>query len=39
VAGVLDHLEVWDRSTWRDYMKQVEENVENAAERIAAQRD
>ena len=39
VAGVLDHLEVWDRATWREYMKQVEENVENAAERIAAQRD
>jgi MraZ protein len=39
VVGVLDHLEIWDRAAWRDYMKQVEENVEDAAERLAAQRD
>jgi MraZ protein len=39
VVGVLDHLEVWDRAAWREYMKRVEENVENAAERLAAQRD
>jgi len=39
VVGVFDHLEVWDRATWRGYMKQVEENVEDAAERLAAQHD
>ena len=39
VVGVLDHLEVWDRAAWREYMKQVEENVEDAAERLAAQHD
>ena len=39
VVGVRDHLEIWDRPTWRGYMKQVEENVEDAAERLAAQRD
>ena len=39
VVGVLDHLEVWDRVAWREYMKQVEENVEDAAERLAAQHD
>ena len=39
VVGVFDHLEVWDRVAWRGYMKQVEENVEDAAERLAAQHD
>jgi MraZ protein len=39
VVGVRDHLEIWDRETWRQYMKQVEENVEDAAERLAAQHD
>ena len=39
VVGVFDHLEVWDRATWREYMKQVEESVEDAAERLAAQHD
>jgi MraZ protein len=39
VVGVLDHLEIWDRAAWRDHMKQLEENIENAAERLAAQRD
>lgn len=39
VVGVLDHLEIWDREGWRRYMKQVEESVEDAAERLAAQHD
>ena len=39
VVGVLDHLEVWDRDAWRNYMNQVEESVEDAAERIAAEHD
>ncbi|MGD0165870.1 MAG: division/cell wall cluster transcriptional repressor MraZ [Gaiellaceae bacterium] len=39
VVGVLDHLEIWDRSAWREYMKQVEGSVEDAAERLAAQHD
>ena len=39
VVGVFDHLEVWDRAAWRGYMKQVEENVEDAAELLAAQHD
>lgn len=39
VVGVFDHLEVWNRATWREYMKQVEESVEDAAERLAAQHD
>jgi MraZ protein len=39
VIGVLDHLEIWDRAGWREYMKRVEENVGDAAERLAAQHD
>ncbi len=39
VVGVLDHLEIWDREGWHRYMKQVEESVEDAAERLAAQHD
>ena len=39
VVGVSSRLEVWDRAAWREYMKQVEENVEDAAERLAAQHD
>ena len=39
VVGVSSRLEVWDRAAWREYMNQVEENVEDAAQRIAAQHD
>jgi MraZ protein len=39
VIGVSSRLEVWDRAAWREYMKQVEEGVEDAAERLAAQHD
>ena len=39
VAGVYDHLEIWDRSAWREQMKEIEENAEDAAERVAAKRD
>ncbi len=39
IAGVYDHLEIWDRSAWREQMREIEENVEDAAERVAAKRD
>ena len=39
IAGVYDHLEIWDRSAWRAQMKEIEENAEDAAERVAAKRD
>jgi len=39
VVGVSSRLEVWDRAAWREYMNQVEENVEDAAERLAAKHD
>ena len=39
IAGVNDHLEIWDRSAWQAQMKEIEEQAEDAAERVAAQRD
>jgi MraZ protein len=39
VAGVHDHLEIWDRAAWREQLKEVEGSAENVAERLAAQRD
>ena len=39
VAGVYDHLEIWDRAAWRDHLKEVEGSAESVAERLAAKRD
>ncbi len=39
VAGVRDHLEIWDRATWRKELKEVEGSAEDVAERLAAKRD
>jgi MraZ protein len=39
VAGVHDHLEIWDREAWRRELNEVEGSAENVAERLAAQRD
>ena len=39
VAGVQDHLEIWDRATWREHLKQVEGSAHHVAERLAAKRD
>jgi MraZ protein len=39
VAGVYDHLEIWDRAAWREHMKEVEGSAEHVAERLAAKRD
>jgi MraZ protein len=39
VAGVRDHLEIWDRATWREHLKEIEGSAEHVAERLAAQRD
>jgi MraZ protein len=39
VIGVSSRLEIWDRATWRQYIQQVEENVEDAAQRVAAKHD
>ncbi len=39
VAGVRDHLEIWDRTAWREQLKEVEGSAELVAERLAAKQD
>lgn len=39
VAGVYDHVEIWDRASWRTHLDEVEGSAENVAERLAAKRD
>lgn len=35
VAGVYDHLEIWDRAKWRQQPHQAEGRAEDVAERLA----
>ncbi len=35
VAGVLDHLEIWDRAAWREQRTQAGGSAEDVAERLA----
>ena len=35
VAGVHDHLEIWDRNAWREQQQTVEGSAEDVAERLA----
>ena len=39
VAGVYDHLEIWNRAAWQEQMREVEGSAEHVAERLASQRD
>lgn len=39
VAGIHDHLEVWDRAAWLAQMNEVEGSAEHVAERLAAKSD
>ena len=39
VAGVYDHVEIWDRAAWRTHLEEVEGRAEHVAERLAANRD
>jgi transcriptional regulator MraZ len=39
VAGVHDHLEIWDRAHWRRELTEFEGSAEDVAERLAAHRD
>jgi MraZ protein len=39
VAGVHDHVEIWDRATWRNHLDDVEGSAELVAERLAAKAD
>jgi transcriptional regulator MraZ len=36
VAGVNDHLEIWDRGAWQSELVEVEGSAEDVAERLAA---
>ncbi|HXH96639.1 MAG TPA: division/cell wall cluster transcriptional repressor MraZ [Gaiellaceae bacterium] len=36
VAGVNDHLEIWDRAAWQRELAEVEGSAEDVAERLAA---
>jgi transcriptional regulator MraZ len=39
VAGLHDHLEIWDRNAWGAQLAEVEGSAEHVAERLAAQRN
>jgi MraZ protein len=39
IAGVFDHLEIWDRAAWRAQLEDVERRAEDVAERRATKRD
>jgi MraZ protein len=38
VAGVDDHLEIWDRTAWSEQLREVEGSVHDVAERLAEKR-
>ena len=38
VAGVHDHLEIWDRTAWNDTLTKVEGSADDVAERLAQNR-
>ena len=38
VAGVHDHIEIWDRAAWAGQLKAIEGSVGDAAERVADRR-
>ena len=38
VAGVHDHLEIWDRSAWNDNVTKVEGSADDVAQRLAEKR-
>ena len=38
VAGVHDHLEIWDRAAWTDNVTRIEGSADDVAERLAQKR-
>ena len=38
VAGMDDHLEIWDRAAWREHLTEIEGSAEHVAERLASGR-
>jgi MraZ protein len=39
IAGMRDHLEIWDMAAWRAELKEVEGRAEDVAEHLATRRD
>ena len=39
VAGMHDHVEIWDRKAWREHVQEIEGSAEHVAERLATKRD
>lgn len=39
VAGIDDHVEIWDRAAWRHELAEFEGSAEHAAETLATKRD
>jgi MraZ protein len=39
VVGIHDHLEIWDRASWRAHLDEIEGSAEDVAERLATKRD
>ena len=39
VVGIRDHLEIWDRASWRAHLDEIEGSAEDVAERLATRRD
>ena len=39
VVGMRNHIEIWDRETWRNELAEVEGSAEDVAERLAAKSD
>jgi MraZ protein len=39
VAGIRDHLEIWDRAAWREHLAEIEGSAEDVAESLATRRD
>jgi DNA-binding transcriptional regulator/RsmH inhibitor MraZ len=37
LAGVSDHLEIWDRTEWETQLTEMEGSAGDVAERLAAQ--
>ena len=39
VVGIRDHLEIWDRASWRAHLDEIEGSAEDVAERLATKRN
>ncbi len=39
VAGLRDHVEIWDRTAWGEELTEVEGSAEDVAQRLANERE